>query len=148
MSAHPSASASERHAAPPLRRLLTSLGLLWLSGAALRMTVLAVPPLLPLIHDDLGLSETEIGTLAALPSLLFAAAAVPGSLIIARFGARPALIAGLLVTALASAARGPPADVAMLFAATIAMGSGIAAMQPALPPLVRAWLPQRIGFAT
>jgi MFS transporter, CP family, cyanate transporter len=130
------------------RRLLTSLGLLWLSGATLRMTVLAVPPLLPLIHRDLALSETEIGTLSGLPMLLFAAAAVPGSLLIARFGARRALIAGMLVTALASAARGAAADVAMLFAATVAMGGGIAVMQPALPPVVRAWLPDRIGFAT
>jgi CP family cyanate transporter-like MFS transporter len=142
------AASAERPAAPPRRRLLTSLGLLWLSGAALRMTVLAVPPLLPLIHGDLDLSETEIGTLAGLPSLLFAAAAVPGSLIIARFGARPALIAGLLVTALASATRGAAAQVAMLFAATMVMGGGIAVMQPALPPIVRAWLPDRIGFAT
>ena len=68
--------------------------------------------------------------------------------LIARFGGRSALIAGLLVTALASAARGAAADVATLFAATIAMGLGIAVMQPALPPLVRAWLPDRIGFAT
>src|SRR6202790_4656423 len=115
------------------RDIFVSLGLLWLAGAALRMTVLAVPPLLPLMHGDLDLSETEIGTLAGLPSLLFAVAAVPGSLIIARFGAKAALIAGLLVTALASAARGAAADVAMLFAATIAM---------------RAGLPDRIGFAT
>jgi CP family cyanate transporter-like MFS transporter len=142
------AASTERPAAPPRRRLLTSLGLLWLCGAALRMTVLAVPPLLPQIHGDLDLSETEIGTLAGLPSLLFAAAAVPGSLIIARFGARPALIAGLLVTALASATRGAAANVAMLFAATMVMGGGIAVMQPALPPIVRAWLPDRIGFAT
>jgi CP family cyanate transporter-like MFS transporter len=141
-------SASERRDAPPLRRLLISLGLLWLAGAALRMTVLAVPPLLPLIHGDLDLSETDIGILAGLPSLLFAAAAVPGSLVIARFGAKAALIAGLLVTALASAARGAAIDVAMLFAATVGMGLGIAVMQPALPPIVRAWLPDRIGFAT
>jgi MFS transporter, CP family, cyanate transporter len=140
--------ASERRDALPLRRLLISLGLLWLAGAALRMPVLAVPPLLPLIHGDLDLSETAIGILAGLPSLLFAAAAVPGSLVIARFGARPVLIAGLLVTALAGAARGAAPDVATLFAATIAMGLGIAVMQPALPPLVRAWLPDRIGFAT
>jgi CP family cyanate transporter-like MFS transporter len=142
------ASTSERRGAPPLRALLTSLGLLWLAGAALRMTVLAVPPLLPLIHRDLDLSETAIGTLAGLPSLLFASAAVPGALMVARFGALPALIAGLIVTALASAARGAAADVAMLFAATIVMGGGIAVMQPALPPIVRAWLPDRIGFAT
>ncbi|HWF96552.1 MAG TPA: MFS transporter [Xanthobacteraceae bacterium] len=141
-------TAPERPDAPQLRALLTSLGLLWLSGAALRMTVLAVPPLLPFIHRDLDLSETEIGALAGLPSLLFAAAAVPGSLIIARFGARPALIAGLIVNALAAAARGAATDVAILFAATIAMGGGIAVMQPALPPIVRGWLPDRIGFAT
>jgi len=142
------AASATGHRAPPLRQLLISLGLLWLAGAALRMTVLAVPPLLPLIHGDLDLSETAIGTLAGLPSLLFAAAAVPGSLLIARFGARPALIAGLLVTALASAARGAAGQVATLFAATIVMGGGIAVMQPALPPIVRAWLPDRIGFAT
>jgi CP family cyanate transporter-like MFS transporter len=141
-------AASEHSAAPPLRRLLIPLGLLWLSGAALRMTVLAVPPLLPLIHRDLALSETEIGMLSGLPMLLFAAAAVPGSLLIARFGARRALIAGMLIAGFASAARGAATDVAMLFAATAAMGGGIAVMQPALPPLVRAWLPDRIGFAT
>jgi CP family cyanate transporter-like MFS transporter len=73
---------------------------------------------------------------------------VPGSLIIARFGARGALIAGLLVTALAGAARAAASDVAMLFAATLVMGGGIAVMQPALPPIVRGWLPDRIGFAT
>jgi CP family cyanate transporter-like MFS transporter len=130
------------------RDIFISLGLLWLAGAALRMTVMAVPPLLPLIHGDLALSETEIGMLAGLPSLMFAATAVPASLVIARLGARPALIAGLLVTALAGAARGAASNVAMLFAATIVMAGGIAVMQPALPPIVRAWLPDRVGFAT
>jgi CP family cyanate transporter-like MFS transporter len=140
-------SPSKREAPSP-RHLITALGLLWLAGGALRMTVLAVPPLLPLLHTDLGLSETEIGILAGLPSLLFAAAAVPGSLIIARLGARSVLIAGLAMNALAGAARGAAADVATLFAATVAMALGIAVMQPALPTLVRAWLPDRIGFAT
>ena len=36
----------------------------------------------------------------------------------------------------------------MLYAATILMSAGIAIMQPALPPLVRQWLPQRVGFGT
>jgi CP family cyanate transporter-like MFS transporter len=36
----------------------------------------------------------------------------------------------------------------MLYAATIVMSAGVAIMQPALPPLVRAWFPRRIGFAT
>jgi MFS transporter, CP family, cyanate transporter len=31
---------------------------------------------------------------------------------------------------------------------TIAMGAGVAIMQVTMPPAVRDWVPQRIGFAT
>ena len=129
-------------------RLLLTLALLWLAGAGLRLTVLAVPPVIPLLHRDLHLTETGIGVLSSLPALLFAAAAVPGSLLISRVGARHTLVAGLALTALASALRAAAPDAALLFAATFLMGLGIAVMQPSLPPLARDWLPQRIGFAT
>ena len=130
------------------RKLLLPLAILWLAGMGLRLTVLAVPPVIPLIHADLHMSETEIGALGSLPSLLFAFAAVPGSLLIARTGAVPTLIAGLVLTAFASAVRGAADSVATLYLATIAMSAGVAIMQPALPPLVRAWCPDRIGFGT
>jgi MFS transporter, CP family, cyanate transporter len=122
--------------------------LLWLCGASLRMTVLAVPPVVPQLHADLHLSETGIGWLASLPPMLFAIAAVPGSLLIARFGIVPALLVGLLLNAVGSAARAALPDAAALFTSTIVMAAGISIMQPALPPLVRAWFPERIGFAT
>jgi CP family cyanate transporter-like MFS transporter len=122
--------------------------LLWLAGACLRLTVLAVPPVVPLLHANLHLSETGIGWLSSLPPLLFAIAAVPGALLIARFGIVPALVVGLLLNAIGSAARGAFPDVAFLFASTIVMTAGVSIMQPALPPLVRTWFPQRIGFAT
>jgi CP family cyanate transporter-like MFS transporter len=131
-----------------VRRVLLSFALLWLAGAGLRLTVLAVPPVIPLIHADLRLSETEIGVLTGLPSLLFALAAVPGSLLIARLGPVAALSIGLLVDGVASGLRGAAPSAAWLYAATIAMGAGIAVAQPALPPIVRAWLPGRIGLAT
>lgn len=125
------------------------LALLWLSGGALRLTVLALSPLLPMIRADLGLSETEIGILSgSVPLLLFGLAAVPGSLLIARLGALPTLIAGLFLTGLASLARGAAPDAATLYLTTILLVIGAAIMQPALPPLVRAWMPHRIGFAT
>jgi CP family cyanate transporter-like MFS transporter len=139
---------SRREAEPSAARLLTSLALLWLAGIALRITIIAVPPVLPMIHADLRLSETEIGVLGSLPPLLFAVASVPGSLLIARFGALTTLVAGLLLNALASAARGAAPDAMTLYAATVLMALGVAVMQPALPPLVRQWLPHRIGFAT
>jgi CP family cyanate transporter-like MFS transporter len=122
--------------------------LLWLCGVCLRITALAIPPVIPLLHRDLNLSETDVGWLASLPPMLFALAAIPGAVLIARFGIVPALVVGLLLNALGSAARAALPNAAMLYATTIVMAAGIAIMQPALPPLVRAWFPQRIGFAT
>lgn len=130
------------------RETLTSLVVLWLSGACLRFAVLAVPPLLPLLHADLHLSPSGVGFLSSLPPLLFSIAAIPGALLIARFGIRATLLAGLLLNALASAGRGAAPDTDFLYAATIVMAAGISIMQPALPPLVRTWFPHRIGFAT
>jgi len=127
---------------------LTTLLLLWLAGVALRLTILAVPPVIPLIHDGLHLNATQIGILTGLPSMLFAFAAVPGSLLIARLGVRAALVVGLIVTAVGGALRGAYPDVMWLYAMTIAMGAGVAVMQVTMPPAVRAWLPQRIAFAT
>ncbi len=122
--------------------------LLWLAGACLRLTVLAIPPVVPLLHVDLHLSETDIGWLSSLPPMLFAIAAVPGSLLIARFGLVPALLVGLLLNAVGGAARGAIPNAAFLYASTVVMAAGVSIMQPTLPPLVRAWFPDRIGFAT
>jgi CP family cyanate transporter-like MFS transporter len=125
-----------------------ALVLLWLAGNGLRLTILAVPPILALIILDLKLSGTQVGILNAIPVFLFALVAVPGSLLIARVGAVPALIIGLLIAAAGSALRGVAFDAMTLYAATVVMAAGIAVMQPALPPTVRQWAPQRIGFAT
>ncbi len=129
-------------------RFLTTLLLLWLAGTGLRLTILAVPPVIPLIHDELRLNATQIGILTGLPSMLFAFAAVPGSLLIARLGVRTALVVGLGITAIGGALRGAFPDVAWLYAMTIAMGAGVAVMQVTMPPAVRTWFPERIGFAT
>jgi CP family cyanate transporter-like MFS transporter len=129
-------------------RLIGSLSLLWLAGVALRLTILAVPPVIPLIHDGLRLNATQIGILTGLPSMLFAIAAVPGSLLIARLGVRTALVVGLAITAIGGALRGAIPDVMWLYAMTVAMGAGVAVMQVTMPPAVRSWIPQRIGFAT
>src|SRR5580698_3087763 len=124
------------------------LSLLWLVGVQLRLTVLAVPPVLPLIHRDLALSEKAVGALSALPVLLLGLAAVPGSLGVARLGARRACLVGLAIVAIAGAARGIGPSAPMLYGMTLAMGIGIALMQPTLPTLVGEWFPTRAGFAT
>src|ERR1700684_685148 len=127
---------------PSTRERVTALALLWLCGACLRLTVLAVPPVVPLLHADLHLSETAIGWLSSLPPMLFAIAAVPGGLLIAPFGIVPALVVGLLLNAAGSAARAAFSDPAFLYASTIVMAAGVSIMQPSLPPLGGDWFSQ------
>ncbi len=127
---------------------LKPLVVLWLLGLCLRLTVLAIPPVIPMIHASLELTQAQVGALTSLPVLLFSFAAVPGSILIARFGAFRVLIAGVAITGLASALRGASIDAGMLFAMTFVMGIGIAIMQPAFPTVVREWLPQKIALGT
>src|SRR5579864_7268628 len=129
-------------------RLLRVMSALFLAGVALRMTILAMPPVIPLVHDELHMSETQVGLLVGLPLAIFALAAVPGSLLIARIGAPLAVLVGMIIAAVASGARGAAIDVWTLYAAAIATGFGVAIMQPGMPTLVRQWLPTRIALGT
>ncbi len=130
------------------RKDVVRLLLLWLGGIDLRLTLLAVPPLIPLIHHDLHLDEKAVGALVSLPVLLLALASVPGALLIAKLGVRGALITGLGLVAIFGALRGAGSSPALLFAATFLMGLGVAVSQPAFPSLVREWFPARIAIAT
>lgn len=141
-------SAVSEARAASLRASLPALAILWLAGVDLRLTVLAVPPVLPLIHHDLAMSEKAVGALSGLPVLLLGLAALPGSLLIARLGARRAAIAALLAVAASSALRGLGPSLPMLFAMTFLMGAGVSVLQPALPSLVGEWFPRSPGFAT
>lgn len=86
--------------------------------------------------------------LTALPVILLAAAAVPGSWLVAKLGARRALMIGLVTIAVGGAARGVGGSLVVLFVMTFVMGCGVAISQPSLPSLVRAWLSESIGLAT
>lgn len=125
---------------------MKALLLLWLAGACLRITVLAIPPVIPQIHDAFALSQAAIGALASLPVLLFSFAAIPGAILVSRLGAVRVVTLGLFLTAIAGALRGLSFDAAMLFATTFAMGAGVAIMQPALPAVVREWVPERVAL--
>jgi MFS transporter, CP family, cyanate transporter len=141
-------SAGNSAAGPSRGRLLKLLSLLFLAGVAMRMTILAMPPVIPLVHDELHMSETQVGLLVGLPLALFAIAAIPGSMLIARIGTNLAAIIGMTIAAIASGARGLAVDVPTLYAGVIATGFGVAIMQPGMPTLVREWLPGRIALGT
>ena len=130
------------------RQLWLALALLWLAGNALRMTILAVPPVIAMIRADFSLSATQVGLVSSVPPALFAIAALAGSLLVARLGVRGALIGGLVLVAAGSALRGLSTSYAVLFATTVVMSAGVAVMQPIMPTAVRQWLPRRIGLGT
>src|SRR5437763_1356607 len=122
--------------------------LLWLAGNALRLTILAVPPVIAMIRDEFSMSATQVGLLSSIPPALFAVAALMGSLLVARLGVRGALVGGLALVALGSALRGLSTGYAVLLATTVVMSTGVAIMQPIMPTTVRQWLPHRIGLGT
>jgi len=131
-----------------VRPFAAALLLLWLVGTAMRFPILAVPPVIPALRGEFGLSGTDIGILTGLPVVLFAAAALVGSRLVARVGAVTAVVIGLILTACGSALRGIVPDMLTLFAATVVMGAGVAVIQPAMPALVGKWLPHRIALGT
>jgi len=118
-----------------MREFWVATGLLWLAGVGLRLSILAVPPVILSIQVDLRLSGTEVGILSGLPMVLFAIAALPGSLSSSRAWARcRRWLSASLIAGVASALRGAILDAFALYAATAVMSAGIAITQPALPP--------------
>ena len=130
------------------RSPLILLTLLWLIGIALRLAILAVPPVIPTLRDEFNLSGTEIGILSGVPIVVFGVAALAGSRLVASIGVVAAVVVGLLLTAAGSAGRGGASHVMGLLVATVIMGVGVAVTQPAIPALVGRWLPDRIVLAT
>src|SRR5712692_1181246 len=106
-------------------RQLCALGLLVLVGLNLRTVLLGVPPVLPLIQRDLGLSHTGIGFLTALPVLVMGGAAWPGGVLAGRIGGRAAVAVGLTLLAIGSALRVLRADLPSLYLFTGLFSLGI-----------------------
>ncbi|MEO8225363.1 MAG: MFS transporter [Gammaproteobacteria bacterium] len=130
------------------REMWAAVALLWLAGNALRLTILALPPVIAMIRHDFRLSATEVGLLSSIAPALFAVAALLGSLLVAHLGVRAALVGSLLVVAAGSALRGLSDTYATLFVTTIVMSVGVALMQPIMPATVRQWLPRRAALGT
>lgn len=118
--------------------------LIALIGFQLRSIVVGVPPVLPELRADLHLSFSAIGALTGIPVLGLGAAAVPGALLVNRFGARRVVGVATLGLALAALMRISPPLPYSLFVWTAILALMIAAAQPGMAVLVRNWFPSRI----
>ncbi|HLH60085.1 MAG TPA: MFS transporter [Ktedonobacteraceae bacterium] len=137
----------------PWRRFVVC-ALIVAAGFNLRSVMLAVPPVLPLIQHDLGLSYTGTGLLTALPVLVLACLAWPSGFFIDRVGSRPAVIIGLALLAggtflrVLSVRVTPGPGAALLFLFTLLFSMGVALTQTTIPVLIRHWFPAQIGFVS
>ncbi|MDP9821146.1 CP family cyanate transporter-like MFS transporter [Nocardioides massiliensis] len=113
----------------------------------LRSVIAAPAPLLTQMRGDLGLSEASMGALVSLPVLCFALAAPLAGVLVRYVGAQRALLAGLVVVVVATAAR-PMGSVALLIAGTLLVGVGVTVGNVVMPALVKRDLPHRAPAGT
>lgn len=120
--------------------------LLTLVGFNLRSVILAVPPVLPLIQHDLGLSYAGTGLLTSLPVLVLGATAWPSGLLTERIGARLCVSIGLALLGAGTLLRALWPAALSLFLCTLLLSLGIALAQTAVPVLACRWFPAQIGL--
>jgi MFS transporter, CP family, cyanate transporter len=110
--------------------------------------MMAVPPVLPLIRSDLGLSFAAAGALASLPLLCLGAAAIPGAILVNRYGASTVIGFGLAGIGVGSLLRLAPPTQFEVFVGTLVLSIAAALCQPAAASFIRARFAGSVQQAT
>jgi CP family cyanate transporter-like MFS transporter len=120
-----------------------------LVGMNLRPSITGISPLAERIHAD-GLSRELIGSMTAIPLILFGAVGLWAGWIGRRVGLARALGLGLVLLAVGCALRSAGGDMVGLWrvAGTVLIGGGIALGNVLLPGLVKSRFPRHIGLMT
>ncbi|WP_106401841.1 MFS transporter [Actinocorallia populi] len=130
----------------------TSLGVaalaLFVAAANLRPAIAAVSPLVDQIRADLDLSATGVSLLTAVPTLAMGVCAPLGAYAGRRYGLQSGVLAGLVIIALATAARLLGDSTWLQLSSAAVVGAGIAVTQTLLPAVVKARFAARAGLAT
>lgn len=127
-------------------RMLLAAGIICIA-AALRAPFTSVGPLLGMIRDDLGLSDTLAGAITTLPLLAFALLSPFAPGLARRFGTANVLMVAMLSLSLGILIRSS-SGAAMLFLGTAMIGLSIAVCNVLLPGLIKGRFPERIGLMT
>ncbi|OKP89046.1 MFS transporter [Paenibacillus sp. P32E] len=127
-------------------RILLIVGIICVA-AALRAPFTSVGPLLGMIRDDLGLSNTLAGAITTLPLLAFAMLSPFAPQLALRFGTANVLVLAMLALSMGILIRSG-SGTAMLFAGTAIIGLSIAVCNVLLPGLIKGRFPENIGLMT
>ena len=129
-----------------------SLGLVILGVVAaslsLRTLMTGLPPLLPRIREDLGLSSVWLGVLTTLPVLCMGLLAPAAARLGLRIGVARSISIAMVAVAAGNLARGLSDEVASLYLGTLCAGAGLALAGTLLPGFVKGAFPSgRAGLA-
>lgn len=131
---------------PESQSVLLVVGIIFVA-AALRAPFTSVGPLLEMIRDDLGLSNTLAGAITTLPLLAFALLSPFAPQLARRFGLANVLMLAMLSLSIGILIRSSSGTLT-LFAGTALIGLSIAVCNVLLPGLIKGKFPARIGLMT
>jgi MFS transporter, FSR family, fosmidomycin resistance protein len=90
-----------------------------------------LPPLLPLLNQDLGISYTMLGALLSLRGMMSSGMQVPAGFLVDRYGAKMILSIGLAMCAIGTLMTAMAADYWMILLGGIVLGVGNSSFHPA-----------------
>lgn len=90
-----------------------------------------LPPLLPLLNQDLGISYTMLGALLSLRGIMSSGMQVPAGFLVDRYGAKLILSIGLAMCAFGTLITSAAVDYWMILVGGIVLGIGNSAFHPA-----------------
>jgi MFS transporter, FSR family, fosmidomycin resistance protein len=114
-----------------MRRNVQVLALVGSGHAVSHLYLLALPPLFPLLRDDLGASYAALGLLVTVFNIATGAAQIPAGFLVDRFGARRLLLFGLAIMGTAMTALGFAPSYWLMLALIALAGIGNSVFHPA-----------------
>jgi CP family cyanate transporter-like MFS transporter len=128
-------------------RSLALVGILLVS-LSLRSAVAAISPIIDEINVDIPLSSVAIGLIGMLPPIFFAVSGFIGPFVSRRLGLEGAIVVAIGLMVLGHILRAASGTFAVLLIGSAIALLGIGVCNVLLPPVVKRYFPDRIGFVT
>lgn len=126
--------------------ILLVLGIIFLA-ANLRAPITSVGPVVALIRDSLGISNTMVGALTTIPLLAFAVLSPFAPRLARKFGMEIVLFIVLIVLSIGLVLR-PFGGISTLYLGTLLIGAGIAIANVLMPAFIKMKFSNNIGLLT
>ena len=128
-------------------RSLALVGIL-LVALSLRTAVAAISPIIAEIDEDIPLTSVGIGLIGMLPPIFFAFSGLVGPFVSRRLGLEGAIVVSVGLMILGHSLRAASGSFPMLLIGSAVALLGVGVCNVMLPPVVKRYFPDRIGFVT